>query len=405
MKIAIIGAGAAGLCAGRHCLRENIAFDIFEQTGNLGGTWNYTDLVGCDENGVPIHSSMYKGLRTNLPKELMAFEDFPYPKQNRSYLLQDEVLDYVRSYSDKFHINPHIKYFKRVIRIERQNFLWSVHYEDVKNKQKDMEHYDAVIICNGHYSDPFIPDVPGIESFSGRVKHSHDYRTPEPYANKKVLILGSGPSGLDISQQISNVATKVFLSHRSKDPLPVPDILHQKCLIKEFVENKAIFEDGTSEEIDDVVFCTGYNYNFPFLSTNCGVKITDNYVHPLYKQIISIENPTLAFLGIPFKVCPFPLFDIQVRFFLATLTGHFKLPKKEDMLQELVEEEKRKSGLPRPKYHELGKAQGSYFNDLSETAKIKMVPQVVQKLYVRVMMNRNRNNCFEIIDDDNFVQI
>ncbi|XP_064211707.1 senecionine N-oxygenase-like isoform X2 [Tribolium castaneum] len=405
MKIAIIGAGKAGLCAGKHCLKENISFDIFEQTGNLGGTWFYTDLVGHDENGAPIHTSMYKGLRTNLPKELMTFEDFPYPKQIRSYLLQEEVLDYVRNYSKKFHINPHIKYFKRVIWIERQNFLWSVHYEDVKNKQKEMEHYDAVIICNGHYSDPFIPDIPGIESFSGKVKHSHDYRTPEPYANKKVLILGSGPSGLEISQQISNVATKVFISHRSKDALPVSDALYQKCLVKEFVENRAIFEDGTSEEIDDVVFCTGYNYNFPFLSKRCGVKITNNYVHPLYKQIISIENPTLAFIGIPFKACPCPLFDIQVRFVLASLTGHFKLPKKDVMLKELVEEEKRKPGPPSSQYHQLGGAQGSYFDNLAETAKIRKIPPVIQKLYLRVISNRNLNDCFKIIDDHNWVQI
>jgi cation diffusion facilitator CzcD-associated flavoprotein CzcO len=64
MKIAIIGAGGPGLCAGRHCLDENVSVDIFEQTGNVGGTWNYTDSTGCDENGIPIHSSMYKGLRS-----------------------------------------------------------------------------------------------------------------------------------------------------------------------------------------------------------------------------------------------------------------------------------------------------------------------------------------------------
>ncbi|XP_044264267.1 senecionine N-oxygenase-like isoform X2 [Tribolium madens] len=344
---------------------------------------------------------MYKGLRTNLPNELMAFEDFPYPKQNRSYLLQEEVLDYIRSYSDKFHINPHIKYFKRVICVERQNFLWSVHYEDVKIREEKTEHYDAVIICNGHYSDPFIPDIPGVKSFLGRIIHSHEYRSPEPYNNKRVLIVGAGPSGLDISRQIANVASKVFLSHRAKSVLSVPDTFYQKCLVKEFLDNRAIFEDDTCEEIDEVLFCTGYNYNFPFLSSSCGVKIINNYVHPLYKQIISIENPTLAFIGIPLKAAPCPLFDIQVRFFLATLTGHFKLPKKEDMLKNLLEEEKRKPGAPSSKYHELGGAQGSYFDNLAEIAKIKKVPPAIQKLYLKVIRDRNLNNGFKTIDDHN----
>lgn len=104
----------------------------------------------------------------------------------------------------------------------------------------------------------------------------------------------------------------MYLSHKSKAVLPLPDSLEQKPLVTRLNGSRAFFEDGTSEEIDDILFCTGYNYTFPFLSSTCGVKIVDNYVHPLYKQIVSIEHPTLAFIGLPFTVCPFPLFDIQV---------------------------------------------------------------------------------------------
>lgn len=63
MKIAIIGAGAAGLSAIKHAVNYGFLCDTFEQTDKVGGTWNYTDLVGVDENGLPVHSSMYKGLK------------------------------------------------------------------------------------------------------------------------------------------------------------------------------------------------------------------------------------------------------------------------------------------------------------------------------------------------------
>lgn len=63
MKIAIIGAGAAGLCAIRHAVEKGHMCDCFEQTDKVGGTWNYSDLIGIDRNGLPVHSSMYKGLR------------------------------------------------------------------------------------------------------------------------------------------------------------------------------------------------------------------------------------------------------------------------------------------------------------------------------------------------------
>lgn len=63
MKIGIIGAGPAGLSAGRHCLEQGHQIDIFEQTGRIGGTWVYTDDIGLDQHGLAIHSSMYTGLR------------------------------------------------------------------------------------------------------------------------------------------------------------------------------------------------------------------------------------------------------------------------------------------------------------------------------------------------------
>lgn len=66
-SVIVIGAGAAGLTALRHLTdpQYGVSFQVqvFEQTGELGGTWVYRDKVGCDEYGLPIHSSMYKSLR------------------------------------------------------------------------------------------------------------------------------------------------------------------------------------------------------------------------------------------------------------------------------------------------------------------------------------------------------
>jgi dimethylaniline monooxygenase (N-oxide forming) len=140
----------------------------------------------------------------------MAFEDFPYPDRQKSYLPQEDVLAYIRNYTEKFQIEPHIKFYKRVVEIEPRDDLWLVEFEDVKSKQKETGRYDAIIVCNGHYKDPFTPEISGADNFAGRVRHSHDYRSPDCYKDKKVLILGAGPSGLDISQQVLAVAAKVY---------------------------------------------------------------------------------------------------------------------------------------------------------------------------------------------------
>ena len=103
------------------------------------------------------------------------------------------------------------------------------------------------------------------------------------------------------------------MSCKSKPFFPLPDSACEKPLVKEIDGNTAVFTDGTSAKIDAILYCTGYRYSFPFLSKKCGVNVTDKNVHPLYKQIISIEHPTLAFIGVPLLTCYFPLFDIQVR--------------------------------------------------------------------------------------------
>lgn len=62
LKIAIVGGGPSGLCAAKHGLDYDYSVTVYEQTAQIGGTWVYTDRTGSDENGLPIHTSMYKGL-------------------------------------------------------------------------------------------------------------------------------------------------------------------------------------------------------------------------------------------------------------------------------------------------------------------------------------------------------
>ncbi len=104
--ICIIGAGAAGLCAARHLapLKEFQPV-VYEQTSSLGGTWVYNPKTGVDENGLAIHSSMYKGLKTNLPKEVMAFPDFPFRENKDSFLHHSQVLQYLESYAQHYDLH------------------------------------------------------------------------------------------------------------------------------------------------------------------------------------------------------------------------------------------------------------------------------------------------------------
>lgn len=87
--------------------------------------------------------------------------------------------------------------------------LWAVTYKSLETKVETTKIFDAVVLCNGHYTVGHVPHIPGIESFRGRRIHSHQYRMPETYAGKRVCILGASWSGLDISLEVSQYANKV----------------------------------------------------------------------------------------------------------------------------------------------------------------------------------------------------
>ncbi len=81
----VIGAGAAGLVAARELLREGHRPTVFEQGSRAGGVWVYTEAteegVGAEaEQARSVHSSMYRNLRTNLPREVMSYADFPFTR-------------------------------------------------------------------------------------------------------------------------------------------------------------------------------------------------------------------------------------------------------------------------------------------------------------------------------------
>src|SRR6266436_4139176 len=105
----------------------------------------------------------------------------------------------------------------RITHVKRSTESWLVTVMEVKTGRQFKRHYDAVMLCNGRYSQPKYPDIPGLDSFSGQLIHSHDYREPKPFAGQTVLVLGAGPSGIDISLEVSQTADRVYLVHQLAD--------------------------------------------------------------------------------------------------------------------------------------------------------------------------------------------
>jgi len=395
LSVAVIGAGAAGLCAARHLTQHPaISTTVFELSDSVGGTWVYSETVGDN-----IHSSMYKNLKTNLPKEVMCFPDFPFPPSLPSFLHHSSVLQYLKDYSKHHQLERVIRYENKVLSVrptEDHGSRWEVTSKCLKTLETSKNVYDSVFVCSGHYSHPVMPSIPGMDLFKGKILHSHNYRHPEDFSGAVVLVLGAGASGTDISVELGASAKQILLSHNGPTlKARMPDNVSQVKGVSSFVgPNTVSLSDGSEVTADAVILATGYHYTFPFLHDDCKISVDQRRVSPLYKHMINMEHPTMCLIGIPFQICPFPQFDLQVRFFIKTLIGEIHLPCKEMMLEDTQNESdwrQESLGQPARYFHKMGPLQWEYNRSLASAGGLPGLDPRVEKLYDEVHCIRQRD--------------
>uniref|UniRef100_S4RZF4 Flavin-containing monooxygenase n=1 Tax=Petromyzon marinus TaxID=7757 RepID=S4RZF4_PETMA len=387
LRVAVVGAGAAGLCVARHLLARPHDFHapcVWELDSAAGGTWVYKQ-----QRAEANLSSIYRDLRTNLPKEVMAFPDFPFDKSLPSFLHHSDVRAYLDKYIDHFHIRPHIK-----AKVLNQMFggtpvFWRV--VCLADGEVVTERYDSVIVCNGHdIFQTVLPDIPGLADFKGQVLHSHDYRSRERFAGQAVALLGAGNSEQDLAVDVSPVARDIRICHR-RAPLRsrLPDNVRQAPSVRSFTERGVLLADGSERAADAFVFCTGYEYAFPFLAPEARVSVGDRRVSPLYKHMIHAATPTLVFVGLCKLVNPFAFFDCQARYALATLRDPALLPPRPEMDAEVRREleAQRAAGVPERDCHLLGDRQWAY---MAELARLLGTPEAAPSAAVRALFDAVR---------------
>ncbi|XP_032521487.2 senecionine N-oxygenase-like isoform X2 [Danaus plexippus] len=413
-RVCIIGAGLAGLTSGKYLQDEGINFIILEATKYFGGTWRYDPRVGYDENGLPLHTSMYKHLRTNLPKPTMELRGFPVPKDMPSFPKWSIYYEYIKDYVKHFGLEKRIMFEHNVELVSRVGDAWRVKYKNLVSGENFEQEFDFVIVGTGHYSDPNLPDVPHEDLFKGTIMHSHDYREPDRFKDRRVLIVGAGPSGMDIAIDVAYVSKTLVHSHHSPgfgtDSFPQHYI--QKPDIREYNETGVIFKDGTYEEIDDVIYCTGYKYNYTFLDDSCGLTVTPRSVTPLYKYMVNVNQPTMMVMGLIVKACVVVALDAQSRYATALIKGNFTLPPKEAMMAEFQNrlDDVMSKGRPISDVHFLSDKEDDYYMALTAESGIDRVPPVmfkIRKVDTKAKLDdiyTYRNYAYSVIDDSNFVR-
>ena len=224
--IAIIGAGPAGLASARH-FKELGDVTIFDAKKEVGGMWVYTDYNEFNHPNLEsdgyyrlygnIHSSLYKDLMTNIPKNFMCFKDFKHDESTPHIMKAETYLKYLQDYSNHFQLTKLIE-FNTVVENVRlvknlsnkeleshglnpnaeKTFLITTFIGD-KPSVKQHRLFDFVLVCTGHYSKPYIPEFPGQKEYEGKQLHTHHFRevTKELFGDKRVLLIGTSISAND----------------------------------------------------------------------------------------------------------------------------------------------------------------------------------------------------------------
>ena len=289
---------------------------------------------------------MYDGLETNIPNSLMEHSDDHSLRKHQLFPSRETVLEYLEDYAADIKHLVHFRTQVTDIRLTKREgqHTWSMQVRELASNQSVEKEFDAVCVANGHYNVPMIPDIKGIRQWDmanpGVITHSKFYRNAAAYRNKKIVVVGNSASGIDIASQLAPVAKHpILMSQRSDSPLAfAPPYQETLPEIKEFISPSSMrravcFSDGRIEvDIDAILFCTGYCYSFPFLSSLTPPLIkTGARVEHLYEHLFYIYHPSLAFIGLPSKIIPFRTFEGQAAVLARVWSDRLELPSTQEM--------------------------------------------------------------------------
>ncbi|MDF1780003.1 MAG: NAD(P)-binding domain-containing protein [Alcanivoracaceae bacterium] len=197
---AIIGAGPMGLSMARNLQKVGLPFVGFEIHSDVGGLWDIDSPT----------STMYESAHLISSKRMTEFAEFPMGDDVATYPHHRELKKYFRDYASKFDLYGHFEFNTEVVNVEKEEGGWRVTTR--RGDETRSQIFAGVMICNGTLHEPHQPKLPG--EFSGTVMHSSDYKSPDVFRGKRVLMVGCGNSGADITVDAVHHAASVDLSVR-----------------------------------------------------------------------------------------------------------------------------------------------------------------------------------------------
>ena len=352
-KIAVIGAGACGLCVAKYLTEAGFNVTIFEIGTQIGGLWCF-----MNDNG---RSSAYRTLHINTSRSVTRFQDLDFDTGVQAFPDHEDMHRYLTKYAEHFGLVENIRFQTRVVDIrpafypaKREQPIWKV---VLGNGTEEL--FDSVVVASGHLTRPL--HVPMFQKdFGGQYMHGHDYKAPEPFVGKRICVVGVGNSACDMATDVCSTAEDCVLvarsgvlilpklfcgipftditrkiqqpwvptwlrrkltgwlsylvhgsmtklgfkpsnqrAHVTSNGTIVTDIAYNRIKVKQGIERidgqTIYFVDGSSGEFDVLLAATGYLIDLPFISRDI-VPLENNRLE-LFKRMVQPNWPGLYLMG------------------------------------------------------------------------------------------------------------
>ncbi|XP_043706695.1 probable indole-3-pyruvate monooxygenase YUCCA5 [Telopea speciosissima] len=188
----IVGAGPSGLAVGA-CLKEQgVPFVVLERADCIASLWQ---------------KRTYDRLKLHLPKHFCQLPKLPFPEDFPEYPTKKQFIDYLELYAKKFEINPKFNECVQSAKYDETSGLWRVKTVSTSHSsgRAEVEYICRwLVVATGENAECVVPDIEGLTEFGGDIVHACHYKSGEDYRGKRVLVVGCGNSGMEVSLDLCN---------------------------------------------------------------------------------------------------------------------------------------------------------------------------------------------------------
>lgn len=189
----IVGAGPSGLAVGAGLKRQGVPFIILERANCIASLWQ---------------NRTYDRLKLHLPKQFCQLPNFPFSEDFPEYPTKHQFIAYLESYARQFDISPNFNETVKSAKYDETFGRWRVKTVLAGGPgpgQVEVEYVCwGLVVASGENAEKVVPEFEGLESFGGDVMHACDYKSGENFRGKRVLVVGCGNSGMEVSLDLCN---------------------------------------------------------------------------------------------------------------------------------------------------------------------------------------------------------